>query len=345
MYNSKYFKGQHKESKESRRARNKAAKRAKYDPQTAETTRQVKERLAREAEEEEDEDDDDNEEEQIDDDHEEERVDVTMEGTTKGDTTSSSPPPTTGSSRIEALRAKLRAKLEEKRSQRPSSSDVLSKRASRRAEKQRRQEEAKKRKASKTGLKQTKASRFTVSGSSDATPQSDLANLDFGKLAGLQSTRHDNNKSLANLNKKKNLQKLLADAEKKKEKLEALKRGTEEDKARAARMQWSDALQEAGGNRVKDDPAKLRKALKRKEAQKKKSAKAWKSRLEQTKQKMDDRQRIRSHNLDKRKLGGSAGANLSRKRIASEEGAETEKRGRPRVGFEGKKDAYINDKQ
>ena len=225
----------------------------------------------------------------------------------------------------------------------------MSKRASRRAEKQRRQEEAKKRKASaKTKVHSTPQTKFTVgssSSSSGGTPASDLANLDFGKLAGLNASPASN-KSLANINKKKNLQKLLADAEEKRQKLESLKQGTEEERQQAEKMVWSDALKEAGGQRVKDDPAKLRKALKRKAAKKQKSQKAWQSRVEQTQQKMDERQQIRAHNLGKRKLGGRAGANLSRKRIIDEATEQRkERRGKPRVGFEGKKDDYINDRQ
>merc|ERR1712100_480148 len=111
---------------------------------------------------------------------------------------------------------------------------------------------------------------------------------------------------------------MLADAEEKRQKPEELKQSSkEEEKQKAQNIQWGDAIKEASGERVKDDPAKLRKALKRREAKKKKSAKAWKSRMDNTKEKMDERQKIRSHNLNKRKLGGSAGANLSKKRIAT----------------------------
>jgi hypothetical protein len=173
--------------------------------------------------------------------------------------------------------------------------------------------------------------------------------MDFGKLAGLNPApkHYANNKSLANLNKGKNLEKLLADAEQKKQRLEELKRGNEEEKLKAKNIQWGDTLKEASGERVKDDPAKLRKELKRKAAKKQKSQKAWKSRMEQTKEKMDDRQRVRKHNLDKRKLGGAAGANLSKKRIAEDDNDGEEKKGRRRLsraGFEGKKQEFLNQK-
>ena len=80
------------------------------------------------------------------------------------------------------------------------------------------------------------------------------------------------------------------------------------------------------------NPALLKKAIKRKAKKKAKSQEAWKSRMEQTKEKMDERQRIRSHNVKQRALGGAAGANLSKKRIkddkAEEDNTETKKRPR-----------------
>jgi len=74
---------------------------------------------------------------------------------------------------------------------------------------------------------------------------------------------------------------------------------------------------------------------------------------------MKERQQIRRHNLDQRKLGGKAGANLSRKRIGNEDGdADGDKNGealndkkrrrmgphadKTRAGFEGKKKGFIN---
>lgn len=60
------------------------------------------------------------------------------------------------------------------------------------------------------------------------------------------------------------------------------------------------------------DTTILKKAIKRKQKKKQKSAEAWKSRMEQTKEKMDERMSIRNHNLKQRAVGGAAGANLSR---------------------------------
>mmetsp|Transcript_20100 Transcript_20100/g.33345 ORF Transcript_20100/g.33345 Transcript_20100/m.33345 type:complete len:402 (+) Transcript_20100:75-1280(+) len=352
-YNSKYFKGQHKESKEARRARNKAAKRIKFDPERAETTNQAKERLAKE-EENKDDDDDEDMEELVEDTpapkssgkkKQKEAPSTPDQPTAPPSTTDG---PTSSTSRIEALRSKLHAKLAEKRAGRPSDPNAVSKRAARRSEKQKRQEDAKKRKATTKVGRGENTQQYTIGSASAAaaTKESDLANLDFGKLAGLNSTLKNfaNNKSLANVNKKKNLQKMLLDAEEKKKKLEELKRSSEDgDKAKVVQLAWSDALKEASGERIKDDPNKLRKALKRKMAKKEKSTKAWKSRMEQTKGQMDERQKIRTHNLDKRKQGGASGANLSSKKIADEE-KEEEKSSRrmSRPGFEGKKQGFLN---
>ena len=329
-----------------------------------ETTRDVKERLAREA----DEEDDDQEEEVVtnpkvktkasDKKHEKKKKTIKDEVVTTAAAKAPheldpTPRDTTGEptskSRIDALRAKLHAKLAEQRSKRPSDPNMVSKRAARRAVKQQRTEEAKKRKATTKVGQGEKAKQYTVASNSGTSTSSDLANLDFGKLAGLNPTPKNfaNNKSLANINKKKNLHKMLADAEEKKKKLEELKRSSDEgDKAKHQQLVWSDALKEASGERIKDDPNKLRKALKHKLAKKEKSAKAWKSRMETTKQKLDERQKIRNHNLEKRKVGGSAGANLSSKKIATEEkvgeDGTTPSRRLSRAGFEGKKQGFLN---
>jgi len=344
-YNPKYFKGQAKESKEARRAKNKQSKRAKFDPDKAETTTQAKMRLdggktlpqkptftkpkavtptSSPANNNDDDDDDSNNDKK---------------------------------SRIEALRERLHAKLAEKRGNRPVDPNAVSKRAARRAEKKKRQEEAIKRNKKKaTSNAESKSSnkRLKMSSSSAAAnlqdPSADLAQVDFGRLSGLNPIGNGNytevNKALKNLSKTKNLEKMLADAESKKQRLEQLQQSDNpKDKQKAANIAWGDALKEATGERVKDDPTKLKKALKRKAAKKLKSQKAWKNRMETTQQKMDERQKIRNHNLSRRKMGGSAGANLSSKRIEAEDNADDKKKRRGRPGFEGKKQGFLNQKE
>jgi Surfeit locus protein 6/60S ribosome biogenesis protein Rrp14 len=335
-FNPKYFKGQAKESKEARRAKNKQAKRAKLDPSLAETTTQVKKRL-----------------EGGDNDAEPRLAGglvMPAHVSPEPQTTEASPAPT-GASRIEALRAKLQAKLAEKRGQRPADPNAVSKRAARRAEKKKRQEDAAKRKKKAHTQADGSNSKTYKLGNPSRTddPTADLAQLDFGRLAGLNKASSSNyqktNKSLANLGKSKNLQKMLADAEAKQQRLQELKQSQkEEDKQKASKIEWSDAIKEAAGDRVKDDPAKLKKALKRQVAKKAKSAKAWKSRIDQTQSKIGERQKIREHNLTKRKQGGAAGANLSKKRIVTDDDKAAGKRG-GRPGFEGRKQEFLNKKK
>ena len=274
-YNPKYFKGQSKESREARRSQQKAQKRAKYDPELRETTSQAKKRLEGEktasgknllpqknlneskpppkgpaANHSDIENEDDAEKEEA-------------------------PLPKDNKSRIDALRAKLHAKIAEKGGNRPTDPSVVSKRAARRAEKQRRKDEAIKRKKSastKVDGRSTQTTSYTMgAGSKAGTAAQDLAQMDFGRLTGLNPSapNYKNNKALANLGSGKNLEKILADAEQKKAKLEQLKRSeNSEDKEKLAKMQWSDALKEASGERVKDDPSKLKNKLKRKAAKK-----------------------------------------------------------------------------
>lgn len=294
-------------------------------------------------------------------------------------------------SRIEELRSKLRKKLEERQTHQAinntTNDTVISKRAARRAQKKQRIEEAKKRsemmkssiaatsQAAKSGIGATKikivdrdlgGSKINAdTGSAPKNAMDDLSGIDFGGIAGLKDdvlkgNYSSFNKSLNNMGKKKSLERLLAEAEAKKERLRQLKASNEEeDKEKAKKMEWGDTLKAAsGGNTRKTDPALLKKALKRKTKKKSKSQEAWKSRMEQTKDKVDQRQSIRNHNVKQRALGGEAGANLSSKRIKDNDGEEGaadsasgDKKKRPRLGphagkgragFEGKKQDFIN---
>ena len=69
--------------------------------------------------------------------------------------------------------------------------------------------------------------------------------------------------------------------------------------------------------------------------------------MDQTRDKMDERQKVRNHNINKRKEGGSAGANLSSKKIKDDakEGEEKKTRKMSRAGFEGKKQDFLNNKK
>jgi len=295
-----------------------------------------------------------------------------------------------GMSRIENLRSKLQRKIQEQKSRRHASADggdeshVTSKRAARRAERMRRLSAGPRPPRSgstQVGNARAAGGRFAdsakgaIGGINADTPRvevddavkikDDLSTIDFGGLAGLNGAiphRRDN-KSLSNLGKKKSLERLLEDAERKKERLKELKASErEEDKEKAKSIEWGDSFKAASGTTTKDtDPALLKKAIKRKFKKKEKSQKAWKSRMEQTRESIDERQKIRGHNLDQRRIGGAAGANLSKKRINDEDGKGADdskggttepggkKRarlgphaGKGRAGFEGKKQDFIN---
>jgi Surfeit locus protein 6 len=292
-----------------------------------------------------------------------------------------------GQSRIEALRAKLHAKIAAKRgtattttpTEAASNSEAVSKRAARRLEKNRRKLEAQRRKATTTSTaeQQHQTKSYTVTpnttttndASSSSTMLQDLQHIDFGRLTGLDSRTASGtvdtknyaavNKSLQNLSKGKNLHKLLADAEAKRLKLQQLKASTDAaDQEKVAQLQWTDTFKEADGTRVKDDPKRLKKAIARKDATKRKSKKAWQSRMEQTQSAAQQRQQIRQHNLQARKQGGSVGANLSSQKIkdnsgsaaaataatAGSAGGSADQKGRrlSRAGFEGRKPDFLN---
>ena len=276
-------------------------------------------------------------------------------------------------SRIENLRAKLLAKISMKQSGRPQRPDQVSKRAARRDEKRRRQEQAKnrlnKKSSSSATLRQSESSNSLIvgygSGSTAVSPAQDLAQVDFGRLTGLnpKSTIDPatarSREILQELTKPKNLHKMLKDAEAKRQKLQELKQQQEnsEAKAKLEAIQWKDTFKEADGTRVKDDPAKLKSALKRKAAKKAKSQKAWQSRAEQLANSAKERHDIRQHNLNARKQGGKVGSNLSRKEIRTPTTATTSTAGekttggdhnttgrgsKPRAGFEGRKRDFLN---
>lgn len=92
---------------------------------------------------------------------------------------------------------------------------------------------------------------------------------------------------------------------------------------------WLNARKRAHGERIRDDTSLLKKTLKRKEKQKKKSEKEWTERIEGVKKGQDFRQKKREANLQKRKEEkGGKGKNKSK---------GSAKKGKPkaRPGFEG----------
>ena len=89
---------------------------------------------------------------------------------------------------------------------------------------------------------------------------------------------------------------------------------------------WTKALEKAGGIKQTDDPKRARKALKKKERQKKKSTKEWNSRIKAVEKEKVARAQKRTQNLADRATKGKNKAKFRRER----------------AGFEGKKQAFLN---
>lgn len=372
------FKGNGKVTKEARKERNKLSKLRKFDPQQSESTREEKIRLEQEifAHSSDDEQMDDVE---FDDDADDE--DNHTDNIEKTNVSESENKQDSKQSRIEELRAKLRAKLEERKQSTPMSEkndSMISKRAARRADKKKKIDLAKRKavvtntvednakvKNSSHNKNNPKESTYLVkekSSMNHASLADDLNGIDFGAIVGLKSdflTKGNYlsaNKSLKNMGKKKSLERLLSEAEAKKERLRQLKESADvEDKEKAKQLEWTEALRLANGENMRvADPALLKKALKRKAKKKAKSQESWKSRMEQVNDKMDERNKIKNFNKKQRAIGGAAGANLSKKRIKDTEGdgevdgSDKKKKARlgpyakGRAGFEGKKNDFIN---
>lgn len=107
--------------------------------------------------------------------------------------------------------------------------------------------------------------------------------------------------------KTRRLHGLLASAKEKKKRLEGL-RQSEEGKKKALEETWDDAMRVAGGENVKDNPAALKKMIKRREKDKAKSASQWKDRSAGVKKEQAVKQTKREENLKKRKSKGVASA-------------------------------------
>ncbi|ELT96262.1 hypothetical protein CAPTEDRAFT_226563 [Capitella teleta] len=131
----------------------------------------------------------------------------------------------------------------------------------------------------------------------------------FNKDGQLVFSRFDFSQTEDEIKKKKkkgdsgkNYKKMLETVTKQKEKLTKLKEVNPEGaKAVAEKAKWMAALQRSEGLKVRDDPEKLKKAIKRKEKKKEKSKKNWADRKEGIDKKLKDRLDKRDANIDKRK--------------------------------------------
>ena len=157
--------------------------------------------------------------------------------------------------------------------------------------------------------------------------------------------------------KTKRLQRLLEEAEKKRQRLEELKRAGAEGKQRAKEEMWVDALKEASGEKVYDNAAEIKKALKRREKRKEKSARQWRERLDRVSADKSARIEKRETNILKRSRRGLVVPEAEKvaekrprlamvmKNAEAREGGSANESRKPRPGFEGKKVGFLNKKK
>mmetsp|Transcript_13513 Transcript_13513/g.20376 ORF Transcript_13513/g.20376 Transcript_13513/m.20376 type:complete len:355 (+) Transcript_13513:118-1182(+) len=119
--------------------------------------------------------------------------------------------------------------------------------------------------------------------------------------------------------KKPSNQLLLRKAELKKEMLEEAKR-SESGQALISQEVWQRSLSKASGQKVKDDPSKIRRTIRRERQKKVKSAKKWKERKDTVAQQQRQKQERRNANIQrkierkKQKRAGFEGGNKRRKK-------------------------------
>ena len=166
--------------------------------------------------------------------------------------------------------------------------------------------------------------------------------LQFSSLGGLANTSDiiEQKKEVQNAltaadrggQKRKRIQKLLAEAEKKQKRMAELRStGGMIDSQEA----WDTTMRRAAGEKIKDDPKLLKKSMKRMQRKKAKSKDRWAEQVEGVKQAKDQKQDTRRKNL-KEQLGKKKAKRMGK---TFEDPAANEsdgKKDKSRPGFEGK---------
>ncbi|CAM9511485.1 unnamed protein product [Discosporangium mesarthrocarpum] len=137
----------------------------------------------------------------------------------------------------------------------------------------------------------------------------DVGDLEFSglKLGSGQAFSKRMPKAGAPGSKMRRLHGFLAAAEEKQQRLADLRK-TKEGREVAKEEGWRDAIKVAGGQDLRDNPAALKKAIKRKIKEKEKKTAKWQSRNKMIQQDIAKRQHTREENLNRRKKGGVAAA-------------------------------------
>ena len=116
------------------------------------------------------------------------------------------------------------------------------------------------------------------SNSSIASPHSGALDVEMNKLGGVKDRLKASDSNMGKPGTKmKRLKRMLDEANRKRERIQSLKQGGDDDKVRAKQELWNDVLKNASGEKstVDLDPKKIKKAIKRREKQKQKSADQW----------------------------------------------------------------------
>lgn len=142
----------------------------------------------------------------------------------------------------------------------------------------------------------------------------------FSKFDFTDSTKKEKKKSDLH---GKDYKRLLEKIEKRNEKINKVKSKDESaGKALEEKFKWESALHKAEGEKVKDNPDMLKKALKRKQKMKEQKKKKWEKRVEHVDKMKEDKQKKRTDNIQKRKQ------NMKDKKIQ-----KLKKKGRLVAGF------------
>ena len=214
-----------------------------------------------------------------------------------------------GGTTRQELQTKLQEKIEKLRSQRKIGKRPATNNAERPLKKRQRKKKSDNAKNRKDGSgKGGRASRLGGSGSTnEGTGNNQLSPTKpsvvdkSGRVVFSKFDFASPSEPLKDSSTKKDFQKLLAKAERQQKKLQQLKE-TDERKGEEleAKLSWKKALSHAKGEKIRDDPALLKKTIKRQDAKKRKSRKEWKARASQVELLKKRKQDLRQKHIQER---------------------------------------------